>query len=168
MVLTKGSILKAALFLVVVAALTWYVISRRVVFQDSQPEVLPTAAPIEVATPESNFFVDFRLDRERARSEQKEILKEVMANPGSDEASRKDANQRMLLLAETVAQEIEIENLIRARGFEDALVFINNGSATVIVKAQSLTPAQAAQIADAVIRTAGIKREKISIQAKNE
>lgn len=168
MVLTRGSILRVGLFLIVVVALWWYVVSKRVDFRDSQPEVLPTTAPVEVAIEESNFLVDFRLDRERARSEQKEILKDVMTQPGWDESTRKEANQRLLQLVETVAQEMEIENLIRARGFEDALVFINNGSATIIVKAQSLTAAQAAQIADAAMRTTGIKRDRISIQTKTQ
>ncbi|HCC33501.1 MAG TPA: hypothetical protein DEQ28_06350, partial [Clostridiales bacterium] len=77
-----------------------------------------------------------------------------------------EAAARWLTLTERMGQEVDAENLIRARGFADALVVLKDDAATVIVRANELAPLEVARIADVVIRTAGVRPENISVQAR--
>lgn len=120
------------------------------------------------APAEGAFFAEGRMERDRARSQQVEILKGIIGNQSVGSEARAQAEAELVALSRRIAQEVEIENLLRARGFADALVYLYPGAAMVIVRAQSLTPAQVAQVADTVSRVAGIAYEAVSVLAKPE
>ena len=56
-----------------------------------------------------------------------------------------------------------VENLIKAKGFEDAVIFLSNDIANVVVKATGLKQNEVAQITDIVTKTTGINLDKITI-----
>ena len=56
-----------------------------------------------------------------------------------------------------------IENLIKAKGFQDAVVLIDNDTANVIVQADKLSEQEVAQIQDIVTRQTGISIDNIKI-----
>ena len=58
------------------------------------------------------------------------------------------------------------ENLIKNKNFEDVVILVSNGNASVIVKCSSLNPDQIAQIQNIVCRELGIKTENINISQK--
>lgn len=131
------------------------------------PPAASPAAPAAAPAPASEaFFTEGRMERDRARSQQMELLKELIAQPQASAEARARAEAELLALSRRAAQEAEIENLLRARGFRDALVYLYSNSAVVVVRAGSLTPAQVAQVADAVSRVAGIPFESVSVLAK--
>ncbi|MFY9393540.1 MAG: SpoIIIAH-like family protein, partial [Halanaerobiales bacterium] len=74
---------------------------------------------------EEDFFIEYRLERDRARSEQINILREIVNNPNSDEASKKEAQRKILEITDKMEKEMEIESLIRARGYREALAYIH-------------------------------------------
>ena len=55
------------------------------------------------------------------------------------------------------------ENLIKTKGFEDAILFVNNGNVSVIVKAESLEENQVAQIQNIVTRELNVQVTKINV-----
>ena len=59
--------------------------------------------------------------------------------------------------------ELNTENLIRAKGFEEVIVSMHNGSVNVIVDADALTDEQVAQILDIVLRQTGETAENIKV-----
>ena len=70
------------------------------------------------------FFAEYRMERERVRGEQVELLREMLNNPNVDEKSRAAAAAHLVQISEALEQEIKTEALIIARGFQDCVVII--------------------------------------------
>lgn len=111
----------------------------------------------------ANFFVDYRLDRQRARGQRLELLREIINNPASEKEARNKAQQEILTISKNISRELELENLIRAKGFDDAIVFLEEDSANVVVKSENVTPEEATRICDLVARGTGIPEQNIII-----
>jgi stage III sporulation protein AH len=60
-------------------------------------------------------------------------------------------------------KELILENLIKGKGFEDAVIFFGDDSVNVIVKTQGLDDKQVAQICDIVSKGTGLSLDKITI-----
>ena len=121
-----------------------------------------------VQNSESNdFFSQARIDREAGRSRAVETFNSIISNEDADAASKTSAQQGVLELAQNTETETAVENLLRAKGFEDAVCYINNGMANVVVKAQSLDGANAAIISEIVSEQSGIEQDKIKIMEMN-
>lgn len=138
-------------------------VDKRNALQVTGP-VIPDAAVVPASAPD--FFVEYRLERDRVRSERADVLREVYQNARKDDSVRYEAQTAMLKLAVDRQRESEIENLIKARGFADALVFIRDKSVSVVVKTSNLNREEVAQVADIVSRVTGVKPEDIVISAK--
>ena len=115
----------------------------------------------------SDFFAQARIDREAGRSRSIETYNAVLENENSDETAKASAQQGVLELAQNTETETAVENLLRARGFEDAVCYINSGMANVVVKTQMLDNEGAAQISEIVSSQSGIPQEKIKIMEMN-
>ena len=130
---------------------------------------LQVAKPLEVeqvpVIAVADFFTEYRLERDRLRSERSEILREVVRNAKSDDVRQK-AQEAMLKLAVDKQRESEMENLIKARGFADALVFMRENAVSAVVKAQVLDREAVVQVADIISRVGEVKPEDITISAK--
>ncbi len=121
----------------------------------------------EVSEASGDFFAQARLDREAGRSRSIETYNAVLENENSDAAAKASAQQGVLELAKNTETETAVENLLRARGFEDAVCYINSGMANVVVKTQMLDGEKAAQISEIVSTQSGIAQEKIKIMEMN-
>jgi stage III sporulation protein AH len=115
--------------------------------------------------PAADFFTEYRLERDRLRSERSELLREVFKSAKNDEARQK-AQDAILKLTVDKERESEMENLIKARGFSDALIFMRDNTVSAVVKAQTLSREEVIQVADIISRVAGVRSEDITISAK--
>jgi len=122
--------------------------------------VAETAAPAV-----SDFFTECRLERDRVRSERTDLLREILRSTKTEEARQK-AREAVLRLALDKQRESEMENLIKARGFADALVFIRDNTVSAVVKTQALSREEVIQVADVIARVSGARPEDIVISAK--
>ena len=104
----------------------------------------------------------FRSDRER--SERIELLREVVNNVNTSTEARAKAQMEMIEVAAQKEVELYVERLIVGKGFADAVVFFGPVGAEIIVKAPSLTEAEALQIADVVTTVAGIKLQNVRVR----
>jgi len=114
----------------------------------------------------TSFFIQSRLDRDKNRSFYIETLNGIVSDQKIDAEVRKMAQQEMISLIKRSETERIIENLIKAKGFKDALVIMSDASVNVIVNSEKLTSAQVAQIKDIVSREAGVNIDKIKIMEK--
>ena len=115
----------------------------------------------------ADFFAQARIDREAGRSKSIETFNSLISNEDTDPETKETAQQGVLTLAQNTETETAIENLIRAKGFEDAVCYINNGTANVVVKAESIDSSDAAIISEIVSEQSGIASEKIKIVELN-
>jgi stage III sporulation protein AH len=126
--------------------------------------VKPIAAEQNVAIA-PDFFTECRLERDRVRSERSELLREAIKNAKSDD-SRQKAQDAVLKLVLEKQRESEMENLIKARGFADALVFARDNAVSAVIRSQTLTREEVMQVADVISRVSGAKPEDITISSK--
>lgn len=132
-----------------------------------QPADIPVAAVgVSAKNNGPEFFAEYRLERDRVRSQQVEILREVINNPSSTTENRRDAQQKMINLTNSLQKEMELENLLMAKGFRDAVAMLQPNNVTVVVLAKSLTPEEVTRISDLVCRTTSCKPEQVVIIPK--
>lgn len=115
---------------------------------------------------EEDFFAEFRMTRDRSRSAHREALREVMENPAVGPEAQEAAGEEYLALGRYASLESQAEALVRARGFADAVVHISGDSAQVVVKTETLTQQEAAQVADTVSRVTGVKAGAVQVMAR--
>lgn len=110
-----------------------------------------------------DFYIEARLERDRSRSEEKQLLQEVLADQKSTPEARAEAQRRLMEVVRRAAREAEAESLIRAKGFADAVVFVHDEGAVVVVRAAALRPGDAARIADAASAATGVPFSAVRI-----
>ncbi|HBT47173.1 MAG TPA: hypothetical protein DEA73_04710 [Peptococcaceae bacterium] len=125
-------------------------------------EVLEGAAE-KVAEGDAAFFVEYRLERDRRRSQQIELLKQIVDNPNATGEGKQEAQKRLVDLTQQMDLELQLEKLIVAKGYREAAVFIQPNAVNVIVMADQFTEEDAYKIGDLVSRSTGRPREQVTI-----
>ncbi|NLX77407.1 MAG: SpoIIIAH-like family protein [Clostridiaceae bacterium] len=124
-----------------------------------------TVGESTVAGTGNDFFTQARIDRETIRSRQKEELKELTGSGNAGDEVSSQAQQEYLDLIRRAEIEATIESLIKQRGIEDVVViFSSTGTVDLVVKADSLSQSETAQISDIVMRHAGVEMKDIHIK----
>lgn len=101
----------------------------------------------------TTYFGTFRSDREAQRQEIFTYLDSIVASEASSEEAKAAAESQKLELCEKIEQELTLENLIKASGFEDAVITMSTGNLNVVVKADNeLDNSQIAQILSIITR----------------
>ena len=115
-----------------------------------------------VQTAASNYFTQYRSERLTNRNEELLQLDSVIANAEEGSLEMNDALKMKISLTENTEKEMLLENLIRAYGFEDAVVVIGLQSdhVNVMAKSPELT-------ADDAVVIYSIISEEISVSPEN-
>lgn len=116
-----------------------------------------------VSTKGSGYFDSARVTRDKAKSDALETLREVAESDGASAEEKDKAFGSMRKSAENTEKEGNIENLLKAKGFSDALVYITDDTVSVTVKTDGLTTEDTAKIFDIVVGETGVSSEKIKI-----
>ena len=94
----------------------------------------------------ASYFQTYRSDRESTRDQEMLYYDAIIASETSTEDAIKSAEEGKLALIEQMEQELVVEGLIKAKGFEDCVVTISGENINAVVKASELSSAQVAQI----------------------
>ena len=121
------------------------------------------AAVMVSASLGSDYFSSAKIAREQTRAKNKEILMSIVEDEKLSESQKEEALNRIIALTNAAEQENAAEMVLASKGFENSVVSIVDGSADVIVSADSLTEQQLAQIEDVVKRKTKISAENIVI-----
>lgn len=117
------------------------------------PGLMPDQLPGATTEPSKDFFNEHRLEREKQRSMQLELLRELINNNNTSSELRQEAQQAWLALTATMERELAVEKLVIGKGFADALLLLNDDVAHLLVKTDGLNQAQAIQIIELVAST---------------
>ncbi|MDF2590197.1 MAG: hypothetical protein K0S41_4038 [Anaerocolumna sp.] len=123
----------------------------------------PGEAILVSTTIEPNFFASAKLAREQKRSQNKELLVELLDNESISEKERDTVVNEIIKLTADVEKENATETLLEAKGFSDAIVDISDGKVDVIINAASVTEQDIAKVEDIVKRKTGAKSTDIFI-----
>lgn len=122
----------------------------------------PRPAPMNTAPPGTEIAV-FASDRNALRQQEIADLKEIAAAPESSEAVRAAAQERMMSLRRWMEQEATVEAVLSARGYETPVVTVHSDSVNIIVRAESLSQADAEVILELTTRETGVSGANVKI-----
>lgn len=113
---------------------------------------------------EVSYFAEEKMLREQARAAQIEKLNEYVADPNLDKDSKSKAAENLLTIQDRIEKETGAESLLRAKGFKDVFVRMDDDTVDVVVnKDAALTDEEIAQIEEIVQRKTGYTVGKIKI-----
>lgn len=115
---------------------------------------------------QTDYFAAASLDRQKARDEALEVLKAVAESESALPEAIEAALSDISAIADAIACEANIESLVKAKGFEDCIAVISDNGASVIVKSDTLTASEIAQIKEIVYEQAGILPANLTIVQK--
>ena len=130
---------------------------------ESTAEAAVGEAVLANGTASDSVLAAARLNREQVRAKNKETLLEVINNTNVTEDQKQNAVSAMTQMTQEAAAEL----LLEAKGFEDCIVSIADGSVDVVVNQSELSDAERAQIEDIVKRKTEISGENIVITPKD-
>ncbi len=115
----------------------------------------------------ANYFTQCRTERSSLRNEQFLQLDAIIASADADEEALSEALNLKLKLTGIMEQEFRLENLIKSRGYEDAVVTIGltSGKINVTVKDADFTQDDAVIIYTILAEEAGATPETASVQS---
>lgn len=112
---------------------------------------------------QEDYFAQARLDKAISRDEAVETLKMVLSGQDVTEEEIEVYTQEAISLTSMIESESNIENLIKAAGYEDCVVYLDNDSASIVVKTDGLSVKEAAQIKEILLSEVNVLDENIRI-----
>lgn len=114
-------------------------------------------------TDKDDFFEKAAYDREVSRSKALEILNDTAVNESFDKEIRKKAQDEILKIAENVENEVKIENIAKAKGYEKIYVYISEENVNISVQKDGFNESDAAKIQEIATEQLKILPNKIKI-----
>ncbi len=116
---------------------------------------------------DNSFFAEEKLSREQSRAEQVETLTQWVSNDQLDQESKSKAAANLIEIQERIEKENSAEALLKAKGFSEVYVRIDDDTVDVVVNKAELTDSEIAQIEEIVNRKTGYSVGKINITPLN-
>lgn len=131
---------------------------------NSQNEAKSTQTSANITTDE--YFTKSRLERNTMYSQILESYQKILDKTMISESQKQTAQKEITRINEEQNAIMITENLIKTKGFEDLIIFINDTSINVIIKAKELQTEQIAQIQNIVTRELKADIDDIHISNK--
>ena len=114
----------------------------------------------------NNYFASSRIERDSMYSAMIETYENLLANETISSEQKTNSSQEITKINSKKNSIMIAENLIKNLGFEDVVIFMNDNSVSVIVKAETLQDADVAQIQNVVCRELGVSAEVVHISVR--
>jgi stage III sporulation protein AH len=115
----------------------------------------------------ATFFSEYRMERDKNRSKEVAMWQEIISNQNTEKTFKNLAQEEIVKVLALTEKEMIIEQLVMSLGFSDALVFLTEDSATVLVETKELTSADVAKVQDILIRKTKFSPANIKIMKKD-
>ncbi len=115
----------------------------------------------------TDYFSQAKLERDLKRGESMDMLAQILDAQNTDSKARTEAENQIHTLSDYTEKEVMMENLIRAKGFSDAFVFMSENLISVAVQAEALNEVDAAVIQDIATSTSGMGADTVKIVTVN-
>lgn len=126
----------------------------------STGEAIQTSAKVEES---EDYFETAKKDRQKALNEAQETVEETLKSADVTDSERAEALKTVNDISARIEKANNIETLLKAKGFQKALVVIGDSDISVIVNSEGLTTAQTLQIQDVVTAQTQIPLSNIKI-----
>lgn len=136
----KVLVLCCMVALLVVTGVLNYVLNTRLNNEDQN--VINNNEEDAVAT----FFSSYRSNRETARAEEFNYLDAIIASESTSAEVKATAEEKQVELLSFIENELVLESLIKAKGYDDAVVTMSTNNLNVIVNKAELTSEEVSKI----------------------
>lgn len=119
-----------------------------------------------IAESSDDYFINSRLERNTMYSQTIEAYQKILNSTNVSEAQKKTAQAEITKLTELQNGIMISENLIKTKGIDDLVIFVNNDSINVIVKGNEPKKDKIAQIQNIITRELEADIEDIHIMNK--
>lgn len=145
-------------------------------YNDTSTKILGEAALVDnyqsgveeskVSEIRSSYFSSAELNREKSRDEALETLQVVVDSAEEHPEVKTKALSEIMQIASDIEIESTVEEMIKAKGYEDCVAIISGENINVIVKTDGLATTDVAKITDIVTAETGFTPSNIRIVEK--
>ena len=114
----------------------------------------------------NEYFVKSKLERDTMYSQMLETYEKVLNSSNSLETQKQSATQEIQKINEIKNSIMICENLIKTKGFENNILFVNGESISVIIGIDEMKQEEVAQIQNIISREMKAEIENIHIATK--
>ena len=119
-----------------------------------------------IAQTDNSYYTQSKLDREKMYSQMLENYQKILEADNLSAEEKTVAQEEIKKINNEKNAIMIAENLIKTKGFEEVLIFVNNGNISVVVRAEKLDENQIAQIQNIVTRELKVKVTNINVSVK--
>lgn len=118
---------------------------------------------VSAAAAETDFFADFRMNRERRRDEQEEFYCGILEDSARDETAKSEAEDGLKQLYRISAMEDQVEEILVGRNYRDAVFVMGENISLLIMKDTDLSMVEKESLSAFVCSYAGIEVSNLSV-----
>lgn len=115
---------------------------------------------------EEDYYTSSKLERDTMYSQMLESYQKILDSTTTSDKQKTAAQDEITAINHTKNAIMISENLIKTKGFEDCVVYENDESINIVVKKETLTKEDTAQIQSIIAREMNAKIENIHIMTK--
>lgn len=113
-----------------------------------------------------NYFVEQRLSRDKLRANLIDRLITIVDNEQTNDSMRTEAQEEIMNIGKISEIELQIEGLVKSKGFDEALVLLTDKDVKVIVSVDDLNETEMVKILDIVRSETEFDLDNIKIMKK--
>ena len=153
----KVLVLCCMVALLVVTGVLNYVLNTRI--RDEGNDVINNGGEDAVAT----FFSSYRSNRETARAEEFSYLDAIIASESTSAEVKATAEEKQVELLSFIENELVLESLIKAKGYDDAVVTMSTNNLNVIVNKAELTSEEVSKILGIILEETDYTASQVDV-----
>ena len=112
---------------------------------------------------EKGYFTEAKMTKDNSRSKALEILNQTAVNESFDSEVRKQAQNKIIAIAENTEKETIIENVAKAKGYKEISVYIDGENVEIIVKKKDFSAEDVKTIKEIVTSELNTSAKNIKI-----
>lgn len=113
-----------------------------------------------------DYFAKSKLERDTMYSQMLETYENVLNSNNSLETQKQSATEEITKINNTKNSIMVCENLLKTKGFDSSVIFVNGNSISVIIGADELTQEEIAQVQNIISREMSADIQNIHISTK--
>lgn len=113
-----------------------------------------------------DYFAKSKLERDSMYSQMLETYENVLNSDNSLETQKQSATEEITKINNTKNSIMVCENLLKTKGFDSSVIFVNGDSISVIIGADELTQEEIAQVQNIISREMSADIQNIHISTK--
>jgi len=110
----------------------------------------------------ADMFAEARLNRQNSRDEALELLDDVLEDVDADSDAKRAAVEEASAMAQNILKETNVENLLKAKGYEESVAYITSDKCNVVVSGD-LQDSDMLIVQEIVMEQTGFTAENIVI-----